>query len=49
MNPLKFAMHFDVVGEVLGAIVTFSLIVEQARALIFEWDKFHENNLTIER
>jgi len=40
MDPLQFAMHSDVVGEVLGTIVVLSLMVERALAPIFEWRKF---------
>jgi len=42
MDPLQFAMHSDVVGEVLGTIVILSLIVERALAPFFEWRKFLE-------
>ncbi len=40
MDPLQFAIHSDVVGEVLGTIVILSLMVERALAPLFEWDKF---------
>jgi hypothetical protein len=40
MDPLQFAMHSDIVGEVLGTIVILSLIVERALAPFFEWNKF---------
>ena len=40
MDPLQFAVHSDVVGEVLGTIVILSLMIERALAPIFEWDAF---------
>ena len=40
MDPLQFAMHADVTGEVLGTIVILSMLVERALAPIFEWKKF---------